>query len=609
METKQKTLIDTLSKACAYGDLDRLGELLKEKDYSLLSTPDAEGYYPLQWAALNNQVHCAKYLLEDSQCRKHVNIDAKDNTTGQTALHWAAVRGCVNILEVLHDFDASFTVKDNKGYTCAHVAAQYGQTAFLYYMKMKCKADIVDVLDDELRSTLHWACYQGHGDTAKLLLYLGSDLRHVDKEKCSPLHWAAIKGNGHITHMLLQSASLLLCEDRDDSKGEPSGTTFQDAREEYLLEKDGTGSNAIELAKQKGHAFVATQMEKELRRTQAWTRKNKIVKTIMDLEFLPILVSIIVLLLIGYTKTIVFIDKKGENAPATANSVFWWFIVLVPSVVGLGFLYQCRKMDPGFLLTGQTKSVKRKGTYSEMVSLNGSKGMAGGDGNGEIRDAEDDLLFPASAAQSDHEIAVDMDYDLDSAALWTGNWNQICPTCRIVKPLRAKHDSMTNRCVEHFDHHCPWVGNAIGKENRWHFLVFLILQMWALVISVSMAIYKLSQLEHASPNTGYVVGFLVMDVSLTISVLTLLSAQINSIAKNMTTNEMANIHRYNYIAMDSYGRVFNPFDKGCNENCFEVFHPSRGRSPVTLDEDMQHKIRDWIMDKQMHPGPPCCRKV
>mmetsp|Transcript_10218 Transcript_10218/g.28917 ORF Transcript_10218/g.28917 Transcript_10218/m.28917 type:complete len:185 (+) Transcript_10218:60-614(+) len=70
METKQKTLIDTLSKACAYGDLDRLGELLKEKDYSLLSTPDAEGYYPLQWAALNNQVHCAKYLLEDSQCRK-----------------------------------------------------------------------------------------------------------------------------------------------------------------------------------------------------------------------------------------------------------------------------------------------------------------------------------------------------------------------------------------------------------------------------------------------------------------------------------------------------------------------------------------------------------
>ena len=53
-DTKQKTLIDTLSKACAYGDLDRLGELLQEKDYSLLSTPDAEGYCTSQ--------HCHKAL-------------------------------------------------------------------------------------------------------------------------------------------------------------------------------------------------------------------------------------------------------------------------------------------------------------------------------------------------------------------------------------------------------------------------------------------------------------------------------------------------------------------------------------------------------------------
>merc|ERR1711907_583483 len=57
-------------------------------------------------------------------------------------------------------------------------------------------------------------------------------------------------------------------------------------------------------------------------------------------------------------------------------------------------------------------------------------------------------------------------------------------------------------------------------------------------------------------------------------------AQINSIVKNMTTNEMANAHRYNYIAMDSYGRVFNPFDKGCNENCLEVMYPSKGVTPV-----------------------------
>ncbi len=37
---------------------------------------------------------------------------------------------------------------------------------------------------------------------------------------------------------------------------------------------------------------------------------------------------------------------------------------------------------------------------------------------------------------------------LDSPALWAGNWAQLCVSCRIVRPLRAKHCSMTNRCIE-----------------------------------------------------------------------------------------------------------------------------------------------------------------
>ena len=44
--------------------------------------------------------------------------------------------GCVGVLKTLHDFGAKMNVKDNKGYTCAHVAAQYGQTEFLYTMKV-----------------------------------------------------------------------------------------------------------------------------------------------------------------------------------------------------------------------------------------------------------------------------------------------------------------------------------------------------------------------------------------------------------------------------------------------------------------------------------------
>jgi len=341
------------------------------------------------------------------------------------------------------------------------------------------------------------------------------------------------------------------------------------------------------------------------------------VKTVVELEFLPILVAVIVAMLVSYSRTIVFIDASGENAPATASSVFWAFIVLIPSIVGLGVLYQCSKMNPGFLSTGGVKTskhghenVSRKATEMNGNGNENGLGLNGSSQGGADAENEEALLFPKddiSSNISDVETKVDLDSmytnkELDSAALWAGNWHQICPTCRIVKPLRAKHDAFSNRCVENFDHHCPWVANAIGKQNRWHFLVFLMLQMWALVISISVAVYKLTKLNQGSRNAPFVVAFLVFDASLTISVLTLLSAQASSIAKNITTNEMANQFRYNYLAMDSRGNLFNPFDKGCHQNCLEVMYPTKKLAPVTLDMEMTQRLRDWVTDKHLTNG-------
>lgn len=60
---EESSLRNDVYAAAAYGDMEKLQRLVESESCSV-SEPDGMGYYALQWAALNNRIAAAQYIIE-----------------------------------------------------------------------------------------------------------------------------------------------------------------------------------------------------------------------------------------------------------------------------------------------------------------------------------------------------------------------------------------------------------------------------------------------------------------------------------------------------------------------------------------------------------------
>ncbi|KAF4338216.1 ankyrin repeat-containing protein [Fusarium beomiforme] len=186
---------------CIYGILEKYSNSCPPEGASLVHVISMYGVAGVLWAILERADQVG------------INIDGKDSS-GRTALLWAAEHGHEAVVQLLLDWDAYIEAADHDGWTPLLRAAEKGHEAVVQLL-LAWDA-YIETADKWGQTPLLRAAENGHEAIVRLLLDRGAYTEAVDKwEGRTPLSWAAENGHEVVVQLLLDWDAYIEAVDDD----------------------------------------------------------------------------------------------------------------------------------------------------------------------------------------------------------------------------------------------------------------------------------------------------------------------------------------------------------------------------------------------------------
>ncbi|CAF0738301.1 unnamed protein product [Rotaria sordida] len=555
-----------LVSAVQYGYYDRVVELI-EPEPNLAITPVNDNITLLHWAAINNRIEIAEYLLN-----KHAQIDVFGGELNSTPLHWAIRDRKLQMVIFLLSHNAQASLFDGEGFSSIHLASMFGHTDILAYLI--AKGQDIDLLDKHgMTPLMHAVRRVKNREPTQLLVRLGAQINYQNPfNKFTSLHYAIIGSNIEAIRILLDAGAKTDIRNYDN----------EDAYE--LVARQPTNHNLASLLS--SYRFSNHNLPKWLQFNSLYRRLGTkflpyffiiIIACIFQFNFSLIYKVILILALILLTKgyMMVFFDNNVDRYLPIAiaqASIFWLYICYLyyflqyVHIISWNFFcliictyfswknyYFAIKSDPGVIINNN-----REQRYRIIIQL-----------------IEQNLF----------------DYEI------------FCTSCLIRRPIRSKHCRECHRCIAKFDHHCPWIDNCVGEKNFRYFTGFLFFTPLCLgfylrgaylyyryhcyVFSSETIIDSLKQMLKCSPAVLWLSSIALLHI---IWISSLCITILFQTATGYTTNEKINSWRYRYLKLKNY----SPFSLGWRQNFVDSINQRiLWYRPINIDWTRIYSIEDF----------------